>query len=1120
MKKYFAVLILFIFLYNQGKAGIKGHPMNPKNYVGNVSGIVLDKENFKPLSGVEVYITNISDKLKKRNSEITELNNPLIDKFKSERITNASGKFLINFVPTPDSGITYSVLVKAIGYESQLIKDFFVPPGALTSPKLTILLKKGKGALKIIENKELSSIITYGQDITNEYLENTKLSNKKNKLPRISTIGPWIYATDEGLVGFTTANAHVILPKDHFCALPSSSVLNSSDQSSAFNVTLDYGSNKQISVPVWDIGPWNIHDNYWDPESQRTIYQYLNQGGKPGLDQYHPEVQAAYYDNYNLGYSEPMGSNYPNGRTPNNPNGIDLADGTFNDLGLSSNDWIRVTFNWQNTNSVVNEDIKQIEDWFGSVTVAAKDNGATDIHITNGQTVDVLSGCNLTLNTNIRFTVDAGATLIFESGMIKNFAAGAGVDVASGGTFTDYTVTGICNTCPPFAPSNLSATIVGQNIVLRWDAYTDQSAWGLQIYKNSQSYGNWMQTTQTSYTDVNAVNALPATYQISAFNNYGNSFSNTINIIVSPSIISTNTPWNGVVYVNSNVTVASGTELNIGNNTKIIFNAGNGYNLIINGTLFAQGIIDNPVTFMSNSTSPSSGDWGSIIFSDTGAANSILDYASVNYGNEIQFTNGANATIENSTIQNCTEGIYVSNSSPTILNNQIIDPQENGIYIDASINNPIVKNNLIKKNSSNQYYYNYQGIYITNNSTPNIAHNEISGFDWGIYVGGGSNIRCSGSDIWNQNNLIVNNYFGLASGWGSYVDAGYQGTYGYNSIHNNINYDVYCYKNSYLYSEYNWWGGSLPLHYVDGTSTLDVNNRLSSDPWNGVMPKIAGSYSSSKSEIASSKSTQSVSDSSAVDIAVGYAFEDAGKIDEAIAYYKNMVAKDTFTGFALTELAKLENKYSRSDILTYLESLLPNTNHYTLASNLIADIYLQSRQFDKAISICDNIISNYPNDFQSINSKFAKLFAFINYKNDFTKAHQILTGIKSMNLTDENWTPRIAMADYLLGLPYNGMVKKSAGFNNYVPKLYLLSQNYPNPFNPTTIIHYEIPNDGLVILKIYDELGREVKTLVNQFEGKGKYDINFEASNLASGIYFYRLQSGSFISTKRMVLLK
>jgi|GEM_PF-5497281 len=88
------------------------------------------------------------------------------------------------------------------------------------------------------------------------------------------------------------------------------------------------------------------------------------------------------------------------------------------------------------------------------------------------------------------------------------------------------------------------------------------------------------------------------------------------------------------------------------------------------------------------------------------------------------------------------------------------------------------------------------------------------------------------------------------------------------------------------------------------------------------------------------------------------------------------------------------------------------------------------------------------------------------------------------------------------------------------PTNYALDQNYPNPFNPSTIIHYEIPNDGMVTLKIYNELGKEIKTLVNQFQSQGRYDINFNASNLASGVYFYQLKAGDYSSIKKMVLLK
>jgi hypothetical protein len=89
-----------------------------------------------------------------------------------------------------------------------------------------------------------------------------------------------------------------------------------------------------------------------------------------------------------------------------------------------------------------------------------------------------------------------------------------------------------------------------------------------------------------------------------------------------------------------------------------------------------------------------------------------------------------------------------------------------------------------------------------------------------------------------------------------------------------------------------------------------------------------------------------------------------------------------------------------------------------------------------------------------------------------------------------------------------------------LPETFYLSQNYPNPFNPATTINYDIPEMGMVTLKIYDILGREVRTLVNEEKARGRYKISFNASSLASGIYFYRLTAGSYNSTKKMVLLK
>jgi hypothetical protein len=92
--------------------------------------------------------------------------------------------------------------------------------------------------------------------------------------------------------------------------------------------------------------------------------------------------------------------------------------------------------------------------------------------------------------------------------------------------------------------------------------------------------------------------------------------------------------------------------------------------------------------------------------------------------------------------------------------------------------------------------------------------------------------------------------------------------------------------------------------------------------------------------------------------------------------------------------------------------------------------------------------------------------------------------------------------------------------NNEIPQVYMLNQNYPNPFNPNTTISFAIPKAGNVELKIYDVVGREVSVVVNEFRQAGNYSVNFDASNLASGVYVYSIKSGDFIDSKKMVLIK
>ena len=111
-------------------------------------------------------------------------------------------------------------------------------------------------------------------------------------------------------------------------------------------------------------------------------------------------------------------------------------------------------------------------------------------------------------------------------------------------------------------------------------------------------------------------------------------------------------------------------------------------------------------------------------------------------------------------------------------------------------------------------------------------------------------------------------------------------------------------------------------------------------------------------------------------------------------------------------------------------------------------------------------------------------------------------------------------------IPIEGITFINAGItgvqqaDNNVPQNFLLEQNYPNPFNPTTQINYSIPSAQKVTLKVYDELGKEVATLVNNEQAAGNYTVDFDASRFASGVYFYRIQAGNFMQMKKMILMK
>ena len=243
----------------------------------------------------------------------------------AETSTDTAGGFLLSGIPL-ESWDGDTIDLEVSGPEGDMrLSRLWVPPGSILAPRLEVTYMPGT-------TSNASSWLASISPLANSVGE-------AKPAFRTAATSDRIYATREGLVGFTTANGHTIQVSDHFAALPSRRALNRTDAPSdlEFEVEVVNGINT-IRLPVWDVGPWNTKDDWWNLDKFR---QSIPDTAKGPLLQGTPEAQAAYLEGYNKGL---VGS----GRTVKNPAGIDLADGAFwEDLALTDNGYVQVRPLWR-----------------------------------------------------------------------------------------------------------------------------------------------------------------------------------------------------------------------------------------------------------------------------------------------------------------------------------------------------------------------------------------------------------------------------------------------------------------------------------------------------------------------------------------------------------------------------------------------------------------------------------------------------------------------------------------------------------------------------------------------------------------------------------------------------
>ncbi|MCU7493054.1 MAG: right-handed parallel beta-helix repeat-containing protein [Bacteroidota bacterium] len=582
-----------------------------------------------------------------------------------------------------------------------------------------------------------------------------------------------------------------------------------------------------------------------------------------------------------------------------------------------------------------------------------------------------------------------------------------------------------------------------------------------------------------------------------------------------------NESFSGPMYFDWPITIASGTTIYFNAGTTVYLQSGN--SMTINGDLVVNGTPTNKINFQRNGTS---GRWGNLIFDRYGVAGSTLSNVNLYNGNEIRVMNSAKVTISNCLLKDFYNGIYIYKATVLIDSNQIINPQQNGIYGEASGFYPVITHNTITKTN-----HSGQGIHLMNSTTGFIAHNDISGCDYGVYIG--SATAFFSDKVWSMfypNNKFTDNNTAMCAAWGGFLSAG-QLNYNtaYNTIHPSRSYDAYAYQSGILVAQYNYWEGYNPKVYYDGTSSVSVANMLADDPWTTPYygPEYAMANNSSISKTTLSKTTLTAPETDPVDLSAGVKLEKEGRLGDAITWYKTLVNSDKYQPFALSELMRIKNMYSKSDILSYMEGLSKVKKNSNL-EKLLGDNYLQNGEFDKAVAWFDNAVSSSSSEQEALDAKFSKLFAYINVKKDMGIAQEILTDIKKGNVSDFYFSSRIETAENLMNDPsaYSANKDENLGKsvqsseNSIIVTDYSLSQNYPNPFNPTTTIRYSVPVSSNVKLMVYDMLGNEVASLVNEVKPAGSYEVRFDASSLPSGVYVYTIQTEHFRSSKKLLLMK
>lgn len=493
-----------------------------------------------------------------------------------------------------------------------------------------------------------------------------------------------------------------------------------------------------------------------------------------------------------------------------------------------------------------------------------------------------------------------------------------------------------------------------------------------------------------------------------------------------------------------------------------------------------------------------------------------------NIGIWLEYCSPKNISIIENTINNSLNGINSIQSTPYIARNTITGQTGSvyGIFLD-------ITNGTLEYNNINNFNYSIDAVY----SSPNILNNNFSNA-----LTANLNLRKNSTPI--LTSVISGStsylYGGMNTLTGSpsssailFSDESYPVLdNGYNKINvNNCDYlqgELPAVLNYTLYATTNYWNGDgLNSSYFNVSSGV-----VEYEPTFGGInyPEMDGYILNPLGfEISDTIYYKNLGDFTSSDLFIQAILkENQGLYEQAIQKYKEIISIYKESEYAVLSLTKIfdclqkmnapKSKYSVHN--TYLNTI-KNNNEYPLIIREIAEDFIIKGK--AKLGNVTEAINDYQNIYNQNQLNSKGFHALINKICLQQSISDSLGDAPSMKFKD-NTEHKISLLN-LLNLRNQNNIPNNNITNNLV-KEFKLSQNYPNPFNPRTVISFQLPIAGLVSLKVYDVLGREIKTLVNEFKQAGNHKIDFNGSEFASGVYYYRLEAKGFAETKRMILIK